>query len=193
MNGLQDSCRCESQMVEEEEEREAGKNNKRLLGTGRMERDTEPWSVRLSLPTTHSMSNSEVSCPVCEKKYSSRFINAHIDTCLNSSSKPNSSSSTAFQVKSAKRPVESAASSQENKRFKSSQALQDAKPLAERCRPISLDDFVGQEHILGPGQLLRALIEKDSLGSIVLWVCRALLAWSASLIDVVRQGPPGTG
>ena len=48
-------------------------------------------------------------------------------------------------------------------------------PLAVRMRPRSLDEFVGQRHILAPGKPLRRAIEEDRLGSIVLW------------------GPPGTG
>jgi putative ATPase len=48
-------------------------------------------------------------------------------------------------------------------------------PLAARLRPRSLDEVVGQEHLLGPGRPLRALIETDRLASVVLW------------------GPPGTG
>jgi putative ATPase len=52
----------------------------------------------------------------------------------------------------------------------------DAKrPLAERMRPERLEDFVGQEHILGPGKPLRAQIERDELNSLILW------------------GPPGVG
>lgn len=50
-----------------------------------------------------------------------------------------------------------------------------AAPLAERMRPKNLDDFIGQEHIVGPGKLLRRAIEADKLGSIILY------------------GPPGTG
>jgi putative ATPase len=50
-----------------------------------------------------------------------------------------------------------------------------ARPLAERMRPESLEDYVGQEHILGPGKPLRVQIEKDRLTSIILW------------------GPPGVG
>ncbi|HEY8469043.1 MAG TPA: replication-associated recombination protein A [Longimicrobiales bacterium] len=50
-----------------------------------------------------------------------------------------------------------------------------AAPLAARMRPRSLDEFVGQEHLLGPGRALRELIEKDAPGSIILW------------------GPPGSG
>jgi len=48
-------------------------------------------------------------------------------------------------------------------------------PLAARLRPRTLDEVVGQEHLLGPGRPLRALIEADRLSSVVLW------------------GPPGTG
>ncbi len=48
-------------------------------------------------------------------------------------------------------------------------------PLAERMRPQKLDDVVGQHHLLGPGKLLRQLIESDQLTSIIFW------------------GPPGTG
>lgn len=49
------------------------------------------------------------------------------------------------------------------------------RPLAERLRPQSLDDYIGQEHILGHGKPLRRAIENDQLGSIILW------------------GPPGVG
>ncbi|MGD9796693.1 MAG: replication-associated recombination protein A [Acidimicrobiia bacterium] len=42
-------------------------------------------------------------------------------------------------------------------------------PLAARLRPRSLDDVVGQEHLLAPGKPLRALIESDKLSSVVLW------------------------
>lgn len=49
------------------------------------------------------------------------------------------------------------------------------RPLADRMRPKTLDNFVGQEHILGPGKPLRLQVERDQLGSIILW------------------GPPGVG
>jgi putative ATPase len=48
-------------------------------------------------------------------------------------------------------------------------------PLAARLRPRSLDEVVGQAHLLGPGKPLRVLIEADRLSSVILW------------------GPPGTG
>jgi putative ATPase len=49
------------------------------------------------------------------------------------------------------------------------------RPLADRMRPETLDDYAGQEHILGPGKPLRSQIERDQLTSIILW------------------GPPGVG
>ena len=48
-------------------------------------------------------------------------------------------------------------------------------PLADRLRPGSLDDIVGQDHLLGAGRPLRALVDADRLSSVILW------------------GPPGTG
>ena len=49
------------------------------------------------------------------------------------------------------------------------------RPLAARMRPRSLDEFVGQQHFLGPGKLLRRLLESDRVSSLVFY------------------GPPGTG
>jgi putative ATPase len=54
-------------------------------------------------------------------------------------------------------------------------ATSKAAPLATRMRPRTLDEFVGQEHILAPGKLLRRAIEADRLPSVIL------------------SGPPGTG
>jgi putative ATPase len=50
-----------------------------------------------------------------------------------------------------------------------------AGPLADRMRPRVLDEFIGQDHIVGPGRLLRRAIQRDRLSSIIL------------------SGPPGTG
>src|SRR3989441_6125017 len=49
------------------------------------------------------------------------------------------------------------------------------QPLAERMRPRTLDEFIGQEKLLGPGKSLRVQIENDNLGSMLFW------------------GPPGCG
>ena len=53
--------------------------------------------------------------------------------------------------------------------------LRKAQPLAARMRPRDLDEFVGQEHFLGPGKLLRRLLLADRLGSLIFY------------------GPPGSG
>ena len=49
------------------------------------------------------------------------------------------------------------------------------QPLAARMRPESLDEFIGQEHLLAPGKALRTAIERGTVGSMIFW------------------GPPGTG
>ena len=49
------------------------------------------------------------------------------------------------------------------------------EPLANRLRPADLDEYVGQAHLLGPGQALRRLIEEDQIQSMIFW------------------GPPGVG
>lgn len=59
--------------------------------------------------------------------------------------------------------------------FDQNPAKKRAAPLAERMRPQALDDIIGQEHLLGKGKVLRTLIEKDALHSIIFW------------------GPPGVG
>ncbi|HTJ20474.1 MAG TPA: AAA family ATPase, partial [Steroidobacteraceae bacterium] len=51
----------------------------------------------------------------------------------------------------------------------------DARPLADRMRPASLDDYVGQAHLFGQGKPLRRMLEGGHLHSMILW------------------GPPGTG
>jgi putative ATPase len=50
-----------------------------------------------------------------------------------------------------------------------SDATARAAPLAERMRPRTLDEFAGQQHILGPGKLLRRAIEADRIASIILF------------------------
>src|SRR5262249_34663790 len=48
-------------------------------------------------------------------------------------------------------------------------------PLAERMRPRTIDEFVGQAHLLGPGRVLRDMVESGQIESLILW------------------GPPGSG
>lgn len=71
-----------------------------------------------------------------------------------------------FETTTAAAPTTSAAPVAENFR---------QRPLAARMRPRALDEFVGQQHILGPGQLLRRAIEADRIQSLIFY------------------GPPGTG
>lgn len=51
----------------------------------------------------------------------------------------------------------------------------ESTPLADRVRSQNLSEFVGQDDLIGPGKILRELIEKDRVPSLILW------------------GPPGTG
>ena len=41
------------------------------------------------------------------------------------------------------------------------------QPLASRLRPATLEEFAGQEHLLGPGKVLRRLIESDAVSSMI--------------------------
>ena len=59
--------------------------------------------------------------------------------------------------------------------FPSETSHNPAAPLADRMRPRSLDEFVGQTHLIGSGRLLRRLVDEGALASLLLW------------------GPPGTG
>ncbi len=47
--------------------------------------------------------------------------------------------------------------------------LREQAPLAARLRPSSIDDVVGQEHLVGPGKPLRRLVEQDKLSSAIFW------------------------
>ncbi|HEY3618542.1 MAG TPA: replication-associated recombination protein A [Candidatus Sulfotelmatobacter sp.] len=54
-------------------------------------------------------------------------------------------------------------------------AVDASRPLADRMRPRTLEEFVGQEHLIGPGKPLRTQVDRDDTGSLIFW------------------GPPGTG
>src|ERR1700677_3985632 len=49
------------------------------------------------------------------------------------------------------------------------------RPLADRMRPRTLEEYAGQGHLIGPGKPLRTQIERDDMGTLIFW------------------GPPGTG
>lgn len=44
-----------------------------------------------------------------------------------------------------------------------------SSPLANRLRPETLDDYVGQEHLVGVGKVLRQMIQKDNISSMIFW------------------------
>src|ERR1700727_866677 len=48
-------------------------------------------------------------------------------------------------------------------------SLRRQAPLATRLRPLTLDEVVGQQHLVGPGAPLRVLAETDQVGSAILW------------------------
>ena len=50
-----------------------------------------------------------------------------------------------------------------------------SQPLAERLRPHTLDEYIGQQHLVGPGAVLRRMIDSGHISSFILW------------------GPPGVG
>src|SRR6201997_130064 len=54
-------------------------------------------------------------------------------------------------------------------------ASRSTRPLADRMRPRTLEEFVGQEHLIGPGKPLGTQVDRDDTGSLIFW------------------GPPGTG
>ena len=57
----------------------------------------------------------------------------------------------------------------------SEESFSASQPLAARMRPSSLDEIAGQQHLLGPGKVLRRLISSDTISSMIFW------------------GPPGVG
>lgn len=59
--------------------------------------------------------------------------------------------------------------------YQAQKTAEDAKPLAEKMRPVNLKEFIGQTHAVGRGSMIRHAIEKDRIFSMILW------------------GPPGCG
>src|ERR1041385_4151715 len=70
---------------------------------------------------------------------------------------------------------DSASSHPDAKGKQTSAASRAGEPLASRMRPRSLNEIVGQEHLVGPGKALRRSIEGDRISSMIFW------------------GPPGSG
>lgn len=132
------------------------------------------------------MSSPTVTCPICSRKVPERDINRHLDNnCPEVPQQPvapifaqrpaaSSSRIAPSGSTSKKRPAADAAAGTA-KRNRASNKLAAAAPLAERLRPQSLDQFIGQPHLTGPNSLLMNLVRSGSFGSLILW------------------GPPGCG
>ncbi|PWN36995.1 P-loop containing nucleoside triphosphate hydrolase protein [Meira miltonrushii] len=113
-------------------------------------------------------SDDVVSCPSCSKPFSYGQLNSHLDKCLGSS--PNDDrQAKKTRIGADTTPSKPATSVPSTSR----ERLDSVAPLAERLRPKSLADFVGQEGVVnGP---LKALLSKGVVPNSILW------------------GPPGTG
>jgi len=108
-----------------------------------------------------------VECPICQKQVSEARINQHLDTdCGREKQKALTppSSSNGYELNQVKfNEEERPAKRQKNT------ALMEARPLAERVRPLKLDDFVGQNELVGRDGVLRKLLEMDKCPSMILW------------------------
>uniref|UniRef100_A0A146LMN1 ATPase WRNIP1 n=2 Tax=Lygus hesperus TaxID=30085 RepID=A0A146LMN1_LYGHE len=132
------------------------------------------------------------SCPVCSKDFPLKDIENHVDKCLFL----NSAASSDVQLmkrgheelwgrvspETSPTPAKIKRESNTQKNLfgreaesKSSKPNNDVKPLAEIMRPSTLEDYVGQSHLLGENLVLRNLLEQDKPPSMILW------------------GPPGCG
>ncbi|KAI0005374.1 DNA polymerase III, clamp loader complex, gamma/delta/delta subunit [Russula compacta] len=134
--------------------------------------------------------SSTVTCPICSRQVSEQLINQHLDAnCRDAISglqprpvapifKTGGLTSRPTQKRKALGDFpRSSAHITPVKRSKQTigSHLQAVAPLAERLRPNTLDEFVGQVHLTGPNSFLSTLTEKGAVGSIILW------------------GPPGCG
>ncbi|XP_044733460.1 ATPase WRNIP1-like [Chrysoperla carnea] len=133
--------------------------------------------------------DSNISCPVCDKKFPKTEIDKHIDKCLFLNSSTITPTQKPKPVASifSKRPNKDNGEESPSKKIKtdnnkneqiksSSKNLSTPSiPLAEKVRPTSLDEYVGQEHLTGEGKLLKTLLNRLDIPSMILW------------------GPPGCG
>lgn len=138
-------------------------------------------------------SNEVTTCPVCSKDFPTKEIEIHVNKCLFlNTGEPESSPSTS----SSKRPnslideptpkrvkVDESCTTLQVLNPKDGEDLPKSKkvsitsgiPLAEQVRPDCLDEYVGQDHVLGGDKILRMLLDKHDIPSMILW------------------GPPGCG
>lgn len=123
-------------------------------------------------------------CPLCRKEYTVEDIGKHVDSCLSLVNVTPQESSTS------KRPFinEEIVETNVSKKYKASPVKnmsninqhkittnKEYVPLAEKMRPVCLDDYVGQEQVIGSNTVLQQLLTKGCIPSMVFW------------------GPPGCG
>ncbi|XP_067002480.2 ATPase WRNIP1 [Anabrus simplex] len=127
-----------------------------------------------------------VSCPICCKNFAVSEIQQHANKCLFLNSNDEDSVSVKrmgshSQSPPMKRVKDSAPTTsdfhnEDNKALDYVASMRNnSMPLAEQMRPTDLSDFVGQEHVLGQNMVLRSVLEKSDIPSMILW------------------GPPGCG
>lgn len=142
-----------------------------------------------------TQSKDQSECPVCYKSFSNNVIENHVMQCIDQASsktkkvQENQNNFEIFSQKPAKkakleisiapRALKPMQSSQhfpttsklkedaESKRQSSNK--QELVPLAEKIRPSEFDDYVGQTKLVGEGSVLRNLLEKNVIPSMILW------------------------
>lgn len=139
---------------------------------------------------------SDKECPICCKKFPADVIEIHVNRCifLNSTEETpkDNINKRSFSVFNAKHHNENSQSPESAKKrhrndgilqnktsspstsFASNKTVDEndaAKsiPLAEKMRPDSIDDYVGQSHIMGKEAILRKIFDKNEIPSMILW------------------------
>ncbi|XP_078053153.1 ATPase WRNIP1 [Augochlora pura] len=124
-------------------------------------------------------------CPVCRKEFPTEEMGSHIDLCLSAIDVPPEKSfqspkrplsfdetvDTNLSKKYKKEPVTKTL----NKNQQRATTSNDHVPLAEKMRPKCLDDYIGQEQVIGPDTILQKLVTNGHIPSMIFW------------------GPPGCG
>ncbi|KAH9102073.1 hypothetical protein AeMF1_021279 [Aphanomyces euteiches] len=126
-------------------------------------------------------------CPICERHFSAHNIESHVEACLNKprqdvkpspSNKPPATfqsppqqNTTSLKRRRSSTPEDEATESKRQQQ----QPSRDGQPMAERMRPMSLEDVVGQDELLGKDKPLRRLLDTGNIPNMILW------------------GPPGCG
>lgn len=133
-------------------------------------------------------------CPVCNREFKISEIEGHVDRCLFLKSENKDNSKFLKRNSEVEESVYNGTSPKRKKIFPDTESRSSTShtldsyqkpncstysesniPLAEQMRPSTLFDYVGQEHVLGANKILRQLLEKQEIPSMILW------------------GPPGCG